>query len=283
MVDSSRLSLAEVTICAVDTRLPALAYEAIKRSQAFIDFGAALLFTNANWQPPDDMAHSIQVVRIPDITSTEQYSTFMLKELLPYIQTDYVLIVQWDGYVIHPEKWLAEFLSYDYIGAIWPQFKDAHQVGNGGFSLRSKKLLQALSDPSYPSGHPEDLVICRTYRESLEKNSGIRFAPGAIAEIFSVERQGALANTFGFHGLTNLFRTLPSHDLARVFHALPKNAFKSIEARGAIKELINRNELDLATQALEARTHDVKFNINNFRLNIRLALAKLTNTTSRGN
>ena len=66
--------------------------------------------------------------------------------LKKYIDTDFCLIIQGDGFVIHPENWTDEFLKYDYIGAPWRNL--AHysfiRVGNGGFSLRSKKLLKIL-------------------------------------------------------------------------------------------------------------------------------------------
>ena len=39
--------------------------------------------------------------------------------------------------------WRPEFLDYDYIGAVWPHVLDKYNVGNGGFSLRSKALLEA--------------------------------------------------------------------------------------------------------------------------------------------
>lgn len=43
----------------------------------------------------------------------------MIKELNKYIETDYVLIVQYDGFILNPKAWMDEFLEYDYIGAPW--------------------------------------------------------------------------------------------------------------------------------------------------------------------
>jgi len=59
------------------------------------------------------------------------------------------LLVQPDGFVINPDKWDNQFFEYDYIGAPWEQVPHSyldpwgkpHRVGNGGFSFRSKKLL----------------------------------------------------------------------------------------------------------------------------------------------
>ena len=54
------------------------------------------------------------------------------------------------------------------------QRRDA--CGNGGFSLRSRRLLQALQDPRIALSVVEDETICRTFRPLLERDYGIRFA-----------------------------------------------------------------------------------------------------------
>jgi hypothetical protein len=75
-------------------------------------------------------------------------------------------------------------------------FKDIEQnprwfVGGGGFSLRSKKLLTALQDeriiPFFSAVDKqtkkerklvsEDFTICLQYRDILEQDYGIKFAP----------------------------------------------------------------------------------------------------------
>jgi len=93
----------------------------------------------------------IEIVKIPPMNSIDDYSYFMVYELDKYINTSHVLIVQEDGYVVNPDKWDNSFLDYDYIGAPWPlpvdsfSYRDRdgniQRVGNGGFSLRTKKLL----------------------------------------------------------------------------------------------------------------------------------------------
>ncbi|MEK7835439.1 MAG: hypothetical protein AAB298_04740, partial [Pseudomonadota bacterium] len=81
-----------------------------------------------------------------------------------------------------------------------------HTVGNGGFSLRSKALLQALQDPRVVAADPEDRAICLTHRRYLEEQYGIAFAPNAIAERFSFEHIEPTRPTFGFHGQINITR-----------------------------------------------------------------------------
>jgi hypothetical protein len=82
-------------------------------------------------------------------------------------------------------------------------------VGNGGFSLRSKRLLRALQDDAFPPLHPEDRAICRTWRDQLERRYSISFAPEVMADRFAFE--GTLPNqpTFGFHGGFNVLRFVP--------------------------------------------------------------------------
>ena len=53
----------------------------------------------------------ITFVKIDKITSRQQYSSFILKELNNYIDTDFVLIVQHDGFIINPSSWNDDFLK----------------------------------------------------------------------------------------------------------------------------------------------------------------------------
>ncbi|MBI5919125.1 MAG: hypothetical protein HY849_07120 [Nitrosomonadales bacterium] len=141
--------------------------------------------------------------------SIDTYSEFVLKCIWPFIATEYILIVHWDGFIANPANWRDEFLDYDYIGAPWAWANDDHKVGNGGFCIRSRKLLLACRDPKLqrrpdiPYGGIEDIVICRLYREALE-NIGIRFAPIELAQAFSYETGEVTCQPFGFHGPANM-------------------------------------------------------------------------------
>lgn len=143
-------------------------------------------------------------IAIPPIASREHYSRFIVKELDRFVDTTHVLVIQHDGFVLNPDAWDDEFLVYDYIGAPWAWATDGMTVGNGGFSLRSKRLLSILrSDPEIAECHPEDQIICRTHRRRLEAR-GIRFAPEELARRFSIEgsRHGRKwSGEFGFHDL----------------------------------------------------------------------------------
>jgi hypothetical protein len=124
-----------------------------------------------------------------------------------------VLLVQWDGYVVNPAAWRAEFLECDYIGATWFWHDDGMRVGNGGFSLRSRKLLDALQDSRILLTEAEDVTICRAFRPLLERDHDIRFAPEALANAFAFEAAYPIGMPFGFHGLFNFSRVVTADEL----------------------------------------------------------------------
>lgn len=206
----SKLSLPNVTLCCVDTtgRLPT-SLLAIQRCMEQVEFGDAILLTDPAMVEGMAMPAGLRIVPIAPITSIEGYSHFMLKGLAPFVQTSHCLVMQWDGYVLDAGHWTDEYLACDYIGAPWGpgQVPPGCEVGNGGFSLRSRKLLQALQDPALAAIHPEDACICQTHRAALEAK-GIVFAPLTLARRFAVEDGEMQGDTFGFHGPQHLPRVL---------------------------------------------------------------------------
>jgi len=166
-------------------------------------FGAIKLLSSIQDSDP-------RVIPIEKVDSIEKYSHFFIKKLHDLVDTDFVLVIQYDGFILNPEAWTDDFLNYDYIGAPW-WYEDDNNVGNGGFSLRSKKLLKILAhDKSIQEHHPEDHHIARTYGNYL-RSQGVVFAPERVASRFSIEgclkepvpvKYGSVwTNEFGFHGL----------------------------------------------------------------------------------
>lgn len=180
------------------------------------DFAEVLLLSD---QPPQKANARIEWRRIERLGSHADYSRFVLRELSGHIRTSHALCVQWDGFVLNGEAWDPVFLGYDYIGAVWPHFADDYNVGNGGFSLRSRRLLEACADLPMCGGEAEDVIISRTCRPELEARA-IRFAPETVARRFSYERTPADGQEFGFHGAFNLVRLLSARDSATLFRSL---------------------------------------------------------------
>jgi hypothetical protein len=200
-VPASRPLLRDVTLCAVSSTNVAATVSALEASLAEITVAETLLFTDVD---PSSLgiaiSDAIRIVPINRISSSAGYSRFILEELVDHVSTSHCMIVQWDGHVTHGARWNDEFLEYDYIGASWPQFDDGHTVGNGGFSMRSRRLMEACRQPDFARHHPEDVAICRTNRATLER-LGLRFAPTDLADRFSAERAGDPATAFGYHGV----------------------------------------------------------------------------------
>ena len=144
------------------------------------------------------VSEGIQVIPLNKDYNIHQYSRMVIKELTNFINTDFVMLFQNDGFIDNINKWDDSFLKYDYIGAPW-WYKDNNNVGNGGFSIRSKKLLEILAkDEHIEKFVPEDHHICRVYGDYLREKHGIIFAPEKIASKFSVET-GEYVDQFGFH------------------------------------------------------------------------------------
>lgn len=208
-----KLALPQVTLCCVDTtgRIPS-SLQAIGHCLQKIDFGDAILLTLPELLLDQKIPAGLRIVPIDPLKSIEAYSHFMVKSLAPYIQTAHCLVVQWDGYIVQPSQWTDEFLAFDYIGAPWANADGSMTVGNGGFSLRSKKLLGVLQSDSITAQHPEDACICTANRSFLE-SQGIVFAPVELASRFSVETGMLNDQVFGFHGPHHLPQLLGPQEM----------------------------------------------------------------------
>jgi Flp pilus assembly protein TadD len=178
--------VAGVTLLCVDTANHALALRALAVSGAELRFEQTLFLTDSI--PAHlDVPPGISVIPIRRLASRDEYSRFVLKSLLAHVTTPHVLLIQWDGYVVNPAAFEPAFLDCDYIGAKWFWFDDGMRVGNGGFSLRSRKLLEALQDPRIELVEAEDVTIGRAFRPLLEREYGIRYADDAMADRFAFE------------------------------------------------------------------------------------------------
>lgn len=222
------IDLSNVTIVSVNCIRPEDGLSAIKYSSRGIKFGMAVLFTDKNLEPVD----GIKIVKIPKLKSIDDYNDFILI-LDRFVSSDYCLIVQDDGFVLNPDLWNPEFLKYDYIGAPWPDseaWKNMqigkkymvpgwNRVGNGGFSLRSKKFLQASSLYTSCCGFGEDFFLCVIAFKNMQLWCDIKYAPIELARTFSYENnidnwpapiELDPKSTFGFHGhqLTNSHRLI---------------------------------------------------------------------------
>jgi len=218
------INLPNVTLLSVNCVNHLESAKALRYSQRGIKFGESLLFTDqcrGIASPPE-----FRIVDIPKL-SYHEYNDFILG-LARHVDTDFVLVIQDDGFVTTPEMWDPRFLEYDYIGAPWPaepswvdqqrlagEIRAAYphnRVGNGGFSLRSRRFMEASAEFDTCGGLGEDAFLCtKNYHHMVDK--GIKFAPMDLAYKFSYENPlleyGHKWNSsvelkteehFGFHG-----------------------------------------------------------------------------------
>jgi hypothetical protein len=216
-----------------------------------VDFGRVCLFTSG-WLPTVVLP-GIDIVEIGPIRSGAEYSEFVLRQLPGYIRTSHVLITQWDGFVLHPEAWTDEFLVHDYVGAVWDDQPESQCVGNGGFSLRSRRFMAAGLDPRITQFHPEDQVMCRDQREFLQQVHGVSFAPPRLARRFAYENETPMGITFGFHGPHNLPSVLDEPTLCEWLERLPLEFYRGRDARRLARALLLRGMPKAARHLLTRR------------------------------
>ncbi len=223
------INLPEVTLFSIDTRTEIDGtINALYTSMSGIEYGKVKLLTtkkNIEKYKLELESDGISLEEpVMEVNNYDDYNYFVVYKLVEHIDTSHCLLVQPDGFVLFPEKWQNSWLDYDYIGAPWPLSKDSyldpwgksHRVGNGGFSLRSKKLLQVPTKVNVPweinnsdfykmpegvSNYHEDGNIC-VHNRHIYEQEGCKFAPVNVAVKFSQESkipECEGVTPFGFH------------------------------------------------------------------------------------
>lgn len=193
------LNLPNVTLIAVSSVKIYETVKALEYSMRGINFGEVVLVTH---EKPKHLPKEITYKHCEPITNIDMFNHMMVYDLAEYVDTDYMLLVHYDGFVVNPESWKDEFLDYDYIGSPWPMPTPDHKsyydaqgnvvrVGNS-VSLRSKRLLE------YPKAHNlewrrtpdgdynEDIFLCAMSKCQMEED-GLKFAPIEVARYFGRE------------------------------------------------------------------------------------------------
>ena len=207
---SKKINLPEVTLVSVACVRVDETILALELSSKDINFGSIKLLTH------EEIKHDkIECIKI-DKLDYIGYNRFIVFDLWKYIDTRFALIAQDDGFVKNPESWRDEFLDYDYIGAPFALPQDdfsmrdragnLFRVGNGGFSLRSKRILEIATEKNltwepFHGFWNEDGFFCANNKHVYE-SEGMKFAPLDIAKYFSHEAkipeiEGIVP--FGFH------------------------------------------------------------------------------------
>ena len=256
----------------------ASAIPALERSVAELPGSRGLLLS---LERPDNLPDHIDHCPI-FFLDYHQYSWFVMYSLHNFIETEYVLIVQDDGWVLNGKNLTEEHYQYDYIGSIthcaltnnnyyynW-SWRDVNEfmyvIQNGGFSLRSKRFLEAPS--KYGIMHStfnvqpfcnEDVQLTGFLRNNME-SVGMKYAPNEVAKHFSAEYFCPGVNDdvqfdklVGLHGQT---RKLVTHKKIQVTVKDVKIEEQHREADFLVYLLEQGYELSIRREPVESRAEE---------------------------
>jgi hypothetical protein len=209
-------NLKNITLINVNCIDSKLAVKTLNASCSVLDFFKVILFSD---EKPENLTSNITFIKIDKIETINQYNEFILRRLVDYIESGHCLIIQNDGFVINPDLWKDEFLEYDYIGAPWSKYgmkvwKRTNRIGNGGFSLRSKKLMEFIKNFKYINyDSPEDVITSLVIEKHNFKYPSVELACKFSLECPIEDYPFDIQNCFGFHGkdiFNNLNKNFPN-------------------------------------------------------------------------
>lgn len=195
-----KLKLPNVTLAAMTSVKIYETIKALEYSMQGIEFGEVVLITH---RKPLMLPKTITYKHTSKLSDIDCFNYKIAYELGDYIHTDYVLLIHYDGFVVHPEKWQEQFLDYDYIGSPWPVpapgkrhcYHDIYgnlcRVGNS-VSLRSKRFLEFPRKAGFKwekdedGFYNEDIFLCCMNKHKFEA-AGMKYAPVEVAAKFGHE------------------------------------------------------------------------------------------------
>lgn len=228
LLNMNKIYIPDLTLISIDTTKDiGGTLDAIYTSMMGINFGSIKLITKKHQIEKNIHLEQEGITLeepVTEINNYNDYNHYVIYNLHNHIDTSHCLLVQPDGFVLFPEKWDNTWLNYDYIGAPWAYVKDAyidpfgnhHRVGNGGFSLRSKKFLEVPTKVEVPwetnnsnfywmpegvENYHEDGNVC-VHNRHIFIEQGCVYAPVEVAVKFSQETRVSEAEgitPFGFH------------------------------------------------------------------------------------
>lgn len=191
------IGLISLTSVEVDAHVHALKHSQHEMEKAGIKVSDVCLVTH---QRPWD-SNGIRLIQLPFAIDILSYARMQVRRLHEWIETDFILNIQADGFVTNASKWTDDFLKYDYIGAPWAEPKGLSQarVGNSGFSLRSRKFCELSGvkyemidweeDPFVFYDDQGDDVYWTQVNDWWFKSKECRFGSMEIATQFSIEQK----------------------------------------------------------------------------------------------
>lgn len=227
-----RLALPDVTLVCVETQTHDMARIAIDDAMSKVDFKEVILYTDEPGKFPG--LEGVTMVKVPNWPNKIDMGRFYYSEAAAPISTSHALMMEWDAGIRDVREWDPAFLAYDYIGAPWPgppyawDPKGGSTVGNGGFCLMSKRLIDYIYENRSRISCTTDMDVARNHRNTFEHAFGAKWAPEDVAYRFSFEcgsPEQAVKPSFGYHDVFNWHLALPNDETIRRTRLLMQNDY----------------------------------------------------------
>jgi len=186
------------------------------------------------------------------------YCNLVVKKINNFIDTDYLINIQYDGFAVNNFHWSNRFLNYDFIGPListnhgpvtkglldagtsisknFAHLKD-WRTGGGGFSLKSKKFLEICNKydeiQSFMDTNKDgviwfcdDIALSYFYQPFL-KSKGMKYGSLSDSLNFAVEIATGYDHSLGFHGWYNIGLFLSEEEIFYYMEHLQRNLHPS--------------------------------------------------------
>lgn len=193
------ISLPNVTLICLCTRDVEQGAKALVYSSIAIGFGAVKLVSH--YRPPE-LPHNILYDHVDRMETIDDWNRYLVYDLWKHFDTEFVLIIHPDGFVVNPHSWRAEFLQYDYIGSAWSyecavaiqggRNQILSRVGNS-VGIRSRKLCKLPSEINLEwrrfnnDSNEDTFVSCHCWNTFAQH--GCTKAPLEVAILFGREEE----------------------------------------------------------------------------------------------
>lgn len=231
------MKLPEVSLVVVETICHELAQATVDDFLAKVEPKEVLIFTDR----PDKLSVNGATARtIPNWDNKNVHGMFCNSGIAEYVNTPAVLFVEWDAGICDAAMWDNSWLQFDYLGSPWWYTDGSPNVGNGGFSLRSKRLIDFLAQNTTKYPVRTDNELCRDFGPKIIADGNFNWAPVPIANDFAFEGFGRLGLPdtllhFGFHWCVNWRFVLEKDELIRRAKMMHANKY----CAGRLLELMN--------------------------------------------
>ncbi len=233
-----------VSLVILETRYHGLATMALQHWTRRINFKEVLVFSDKNLLPGSKW---VPIKPLTDIN--KDYGDIMVRGMWPFLNSEYMILINWDTLLRDQNLWSAEFFQYDYIGSMWPwQAPHNDNPDHCGISWRSERLLQAMRYPAVES--VTDAVpyhISHQIEQMMRTKFQIRMAEQDMNRRFVHEISGSdPGNAFSVRGLWNIIKVF-SRDVSEGYILdAPVEMWDDLNgAHELIAALVNRNYIDL--------------------------------------